>query len=125
MDVRRRAESERRAPGVEKPIPGSARQLRPSEVDQLIARYEATQNIRLVADEFGLYRATVREHLKRRNIPTRKVVSMNASEKAEAARLYGAGDSSVTIGGKLGFSNNTILKALRAQGTKIRPQIGR
>ena len=123
--VRIQAESEQRAPGVENQIPGSARQLRPSEVDQLVELYKTTQNIRLVADEFGLYRATVREHLKRRNIPVRKVVSMNTLEIAEAVRLYEAGDSTVTIGGKLGFSNHTILKALRAKGTKIRPQIGR
>jgi hypothetical protein len=125
MDVRVQAESEHRAPGVERPILGSARQLRPSEVDLLVERYKATQNIKLVADELGLYRATVREHLKRRNIPVRKMASMNALEIAEAVRLYEAGDSSVTVGEKLGFSNHTILKGLRARGTTIRPQVGR
>ena len=124
-DVRIQAESERRVTGVERPILGSARQLRPAEVDQLVERYSATQDIKLVADEFGLYRATVREHLKRRNTPLRKMASMNALEITEAVRLYETGDSSVTVGEKLGFSNHTILKALRAQGTRIRRQIGR
>lgn len=94
-------------------------------MDQLVERYKATQSIRLVADEFGLYRTTVREHLKRRNIPTRKMISMNPVEIAEAVRLYEAGDSSVTVGEKLGFSNHTILKGLRARGTTIRSQVGR
>lgn len=124
-DVRIQAESEHRAPGVNKPIPSSARQLRPSEVDQLVERYKATQNIRLVADEFKLYRATVSEHLKRRNIPTRKMISMNVLEIAEAVRLYEAGDSSVTIGRRLGFSNHTVIKKLREAEVEIRKQIGR
>ena len=50
---------------------------------------------------------------------------MTEPEITEAVRHYEAGDSSMTIGAKLGFSNNTVLKALRARGIKIRPQIGR
>ena len=125
MDARVQAESDHRKPEPERRIPASAIRLQPNEVDQLVARYASTQNIRLVADEFGLYRATVREHLRRRGVEIRQMRSMNDSEVAEAVRLYEAGDSSVTIGEKLGFSNHTILKALRAHGTKIRPQLAR
>jgi hypothetical protein len=125
MDVRLRAESERRGTEVRAPARGTARQLRPDEVDQLVAHYEKVRNIRQVAEAFELYRATVREHLKRRGIEVRQVRSMTEHEMAEAVGLYEAGDSSVIVGEKLGFSNHTVLKALRASEVSIRKQIGR
>lgn len=123
--LRLRAESEHRAPEVRSPARGTARRLRPDEVDQLVAHYEKVRNIRQVAETSGLYRATVREHLKRRGIEVRRVRSMTRSEIAAAVRLYEAGDSSVIVGEQLGFSNHTVLKALRASGVRIRKQIGR
>jgi DNA-binding CsgD family transcriptional regulator len=125
VDLRLKAESEHRAPELNGSTRGTARQLRPDEVDDLVASYETVRNIRQVADAFGLYRETVREHLKRRGIEVRQVRSMTDKERAQAVELYETSHSSVIVDQKLGFSNHTILNALRAAGAEVRKQPGR
>jgi hypothetical protein len=45
---------------------------------------------------------------------------MSEAEVGIAAELYEQGLSSAAIGGRLGFDNHTILKALRGCGVAIR-----
>jgi KaiC/GvpD/RAD55 family RecA-like ATPase len=113
MDVRLQAESDHRKPEPERRIPASAIQLRPDEVDRLVARYNETKNMRQVAREFRMSRTTIREHLRKRGIRVRSAKPMTDAQKKLARQLYEAGEPSTIIGKKLGFSHHTILRAVR------------
>ncbi|MEA4944290.1 MAG: hypothetical protein VB080_07615 [Propionicimonas sp.] len=45
--------------------------LTPSEVDHLVADYEAGCGIQDLAEKYGIHRATVFAHLQRREVPRR------------------------------------------------------
>lgn len=96
-----------------------ARQFRASEIDQLMSRYLEERNVREVAREFGISRATVAKHLADRRIYTSR--GMTRSEVELAIQLYTHGLSSARVGSQLRFDNHTILKALRKAGVAIRP----
>lgn len=109
----------------ERPMEGGsrskrARQLRAAEVQQLVDHYLAVRNIRTVARDLGLSRATVARILTEHGVSTSR--GMTEIHLAEAAELYEQGLSSFAIGKRLGFDNHTILKGLREQGITIRPQ---
>ena len=114
----RSVESTRPEVGLPAPM-GRARQLRTIEIDEVVDRYLEVKNVRQVAREFRVSRATVARHLNDRDIPTSR--GMNDSEQQAAVLLYEEGKSSVRIGKALGFDNHTILNALRNAGVKIRP----
>ena len=123
MDARVQAESDHRKSEPERRIPASAIRLQPDEVDQLVARYNETRNMRQVAREFRMSRTTVAKHLADRGVATTK--SMSAEQIARAVELYADGLSSMVIGKQLGFDNHTIVKALRMSGMRIRPALGK
>lgn len=101
----------------------SARQLREREVDELVARYGQVGNMRQVAREFCISRTTVAKALANRGVDTSR--GMDFTEIAQAVTLYELGESSITIGEKLGFDNHTVLRALRQAGVRTRPPLGR
>lgn len=115
MDARVRAQADHRTPGPERRIPALAMQLRPDEVDRLVARYNETKNTRLVAREFRMSRTTVREHLRKRGIRVRSAKPMTEAQKKLAKQMYEAGEPSTAIGEKLEFCHHTILRAVRNQ----------
>lgn len=93
-------------------------QLTSTEVDEIVARYKVTRNIRQVARDLGRSRTTVAKHLSSRGIDTSK--SMKPGAVRIAAELYEQGLSSGAIGAKLEFDNHTILAALRRSGIRVR-----
>jgi DNA-binding CsgD family transcriptional regulator len=99
-----------------------ARRLRPSEIDALVERYEATRSVKAVAREFNITRQTVGKHLAERGIET--VRRMSEAEVTSAVEQYVDGESAATIGRRLGFDPQTVLSALRAEGIAIRPRPG-
>ena len=97
-------------------------ELREHEIDELVARYQETRNMRQVAREFRMSRTTVAKHLADRNIDTSR--GMKAGDVARAVELYAEGLSSVNIGKQLGFDNHTVISALRSEGVVIRKALG-
>jgi len=79
--------------------------------------------MRQVAREFRVSRTTVAKVLAIRGVATSR--RMSSVEITLAAELYEQGESSGTIGRKLGHDNHTVLRALRAAGVEIRPPLGR
>jgi len=69
--------------------------------------------MREVAREFRISRTTVREHLRKRGIRVRSSMPMTEKQRIKAKEMYAAGQPSTLIGKKLGFSHNTILRAVR------------
>lgn len=101
---------------------GSARQLRPSEIDELVAHYLEVGKVADVARQFGLTRQTVGSHLASRGIET--VRRMSEADISTAAVMYGEGRSAATIGRRLGFDPQTVLNGLRSVGVPIRARPG-
>lgn len=91
------------------------RRLRVEEIDALVARYKAGASLREAAEPFGIHPDTAGKHLERRGIPRRKLASMNQEQIARARELHSTGWSFIAIGRELGFSPNTVKKAVRSQ----------
>lgn len=87
--------------------------LKSEEVDQLVARYNETKNMRLVAREFRTSVTTVRSHLRILSIEVRRSKPMSEKQKVKAREMWTAGMTSTRIAKKLGFSHHTILRAVR------------
>lgn len=101
---------------------GTARHLRASEIDNLVARYQDVRNVAEVARQFGVTRQTVGAHLALRGIET--VRRMSEADITTAVALYGEGRSAATIGRRLGFDPQTVLNGLRSAEVAIRARRG-
>jgi len=95
-----------------------ARQLRESEITDLVARYVECRNLRQLAIEFRVSRGTVSKHLAAKNVDTSR--GMKDADIRWAVAACAAGQSSAAIGASLGFDNHTVIRALRGVGVHIR-----
>jgi transposase-like protein len=75
--------------------------LTASEVDALVGDYLAGMSVKALAERYGIHRATVFSHLRRRNVPSRRP-GLGIDEKAEAVRLARTGVSMRAIGRRMG-----------------------
>lgn len=89
--------------------------LTAAEVDALVGDYLAGMSVKSLAETYGIHRATVCTHLRRRNVPTRRP-GLGLDEKAEAARLARAGVSMRAIGRRMGVGRKAVRAALVEAG---------
>ncbi|AGJ77173.1 hypothetical protein B6N38_05940 [Cutibacterium avidum] len=89
--------------------------LTPSEVDQLVADYEAGSGVQELAEKYGIHRATVFAHLQRREVPRRRP-GLKEQEQAEAVRLSRGGMSMRAIGRRMGVDRKAVRVALVEAG---------
>ena len=85
--------------------------LTASEVDHLVADYEAGAGTQELAEKYGIHRATVFAHLRRREVP-RRHPGLSGHEQAEAVRLSRDGMSMRAIGRQMGVDRKAIRVAL-------------
>ena len=85
--------------------------LTADEVDALVGDYLAGMGLRQLAERYGIHRATVFSHLRRRNVPSRRP-GLGLDEKAEAVRLARAGVSMRAIGRRMGVDRKAVRAAL-------------
>jgi DNA-directed RNA polymerase specialized sigma24 family protein len=102
----------------------TARQLRPAEVDELVAAYQAGDRVRELATRFGISRDTVGRHLRRRGIDT-KPPGLHPDDVPEAARLYRAGWPLARIAEKFDTTADTVRRRLLEAGARMRDTNGR
>lgn len=81
------------------------------EVDALVGDYLAGMSVKSLAETYGIHRATVCTHLRRRNVPTRRP-GMVLDEKAEAVRLARAGVSVRAIARRMGVDRKAVRRSL-------------
>jgi DNA-binding CsgD family transcriptional regulator len=93
----------------------NSRQLRPEEVDELVAAYQRGLSAKAVAAKFGIHRGTVAAHLERRSITQRSPYLLTADRVAEARRLRDEGLSYRSIGEQLAVSSMTVWRAIAAE----------
>lgn len=100
-----------------------AKQLKPDEVDALVAHYRKNESVVDAANALGVTRQTAAKYLCAAGIAT--VRRMTDTDVADAVRAYEGGQSASRIGSRLGFDPQTVLTALRNSGVQIRPRPGR
>lgn len=89
--------------------------LTASEVDQLVGDYLAGMSVKSLAERYGIHRATVFSHLRRRDVPSRRP-GLCLAEKAEAVRLARAGVWMRAIGRSMGVDRKIVRLALVEAG---------
>ena len=89
--------------------------LSAAEVDALVGDYLAGMSVKALAERYGIHRATVFAHLRRRNVPSRRP-GLGIDEKAEAVRLARAGISMRAIGRRMGVDRKAVRAALVEAG---------
>lgn len=89
--------------------------LTAAEVDSLVGDYLAGMSVKALAERYGIHRATVFAHLRRRNVPSRRP-GLGIDEKAEAVRLARAGVSMRAIGRRMGVDRKAVRAALVEAG---------
>ncbi len=89
--------------------------LTAAEVDQLVGDYLAGMSVNSLAERYGIHRATVFSHLRRRNVPSRRP-GLCLDEKVEAVRLARAGVSMRAISRRMGVDRKGVRLALVEAG---------
>lgn len=89
--------------------------LTSSEVDSLIGDYLAGASVQELAQGYGVHRATVFAHLRRRNTP-RRSLGLDVDDSAEAVRLFRAGVSMRAISRRLGVGRKAVRTFLVGAG---------
>lgn len=89
--------------------------LTASEVDQPVGDYLTGMSVNSLAERYGIRRASVFSHLRRRNVPSRRP-GLCLDEEAEAVRLARAGVSMRAISRRMGVDRKTVRVALVEAG---------
>ena len=89
--------------------------LTAAEVDALVGDYLAGMSVKALAERYGIHRATVFSHLRRRNVPSRRP-GLCLDERAEAVRLARAGISMRAIARRMGVDRKAVRAALVEAG---------
>jgi hypothetical protein len=100
------------------------RQLRPAEIDELMAAHEAGATVYDLAARFNINRVTVGKHLRARGVDT-KPPGLHPDDVPAAADLYRAGWSLARISKKFGTTDNTVRAKLLEVGVIMRDTHGR
>ena len=92
------------------------------EVDALVGDYLAGKSVKDLAERLGIHRATVFSHLRRRNVPSRRLglgLGLGLDENAEAVRLARAGVSMRAIARRMGVDRKAVRAALVEAGVIV------
>src|SRR5699024_1755377 len=89
--------------------------LTASEIDRLVGDYLAGAPVQELAEKYGIHRATVFAHLRRRHTP-RRGPRLDVAERAEAVRSLRGGVSMRAIGRRLGAGRDAVRRVLVEAG---------
>jgi DNA-directed RNA polymerase specialized sigma24 family protein len=98
-----------------RPAPGTAKQLKVDEIQDLIAGYQAGATVYQLGRRFGIDRETVSLVLRRHDVPMRRR-GLSAEQIDEAVQLYREGWPLARIGRKFNVDPTTVMNRLRKQG---------
>ena len=99
------------------------RRLEPDRVAELLVAYEGGVSINDLAEQFGLHRSTVLDHLNR-SPARRRYPALDKHGVAVTIELYHNGLSLRDVGLTLGVHASTVRLALSKAGTAIRTRNG-
>jgi hypothetical protein len=95
------------------------RRLRPAEIEELVAGYQAGATACQLADRFRIHRTTVLSLLERQSV-TRRNRRLSSTEINQARELYAAGQSLAKVGKQLGCHASTVRLVLLKAGVRMR-----
>lgn len=98
----------------------TARQLRPTEVDELVAGYGAGATVFELGARFDIDRRTVGQHLRSRGVDTTPP-GLHPDDVPTAIRLYQDGWSLARLSNKFGTTDMTVRARLLEAGVVMRP----
>lgn len=103
-------------------LPRRSRQLADDEVDRLVAARKAGAEIKDLAAELGVHRATIIAHLNRRGVEGRRHPGRTLTETGiqDAGRLYESGLSLAEVGKRLDVDRRYLRVVLPAAGFPLR-----
>jgi transposase len=107
-------------PTTETPTYKLARQLRPAEVDELVAGYQAGASVRRLATQFNLHTQTVSRRLRARGVDTAQQAALQPKEIQDAAALYQQGMSLAELGNRYDVDADTVRRRLHKLGVTMR-----
>jgi hypothetical protein len=105
----------------DKPKIRSKRFLKPQDITDIVARYQAGEATQQVGSRYGISKTRVAALLREQGITIRRQGLTNEQAK-EAAELYASGKSLAWIGTHFGGSHTTNAAELRKQGVPLRPR---
>src|ERR1700728_1457820 len=113
--------------GPSEPIPRTIRQtqrrLRGSEIDELVAAYQAGATVYELAARFRMHRVTVSAVLKRKGVALR-AQPLSPNQIATATQFYHEGLSLLKVGERVGCGAECVRQALMKAGVEVRPRNG-
>lgn len=95
--------------------------LRPTQMSELLAGYEAGTPVTALAEQFGVHRVTVSQAVRRAGI-TRRCASVSQAQRIQAAALYAEGCTLVQAAQQAGINYHAVRAAVIAEGGRIRPR---
>lgn len=96
------------------------RRLSPSEIDELVAAYQAGEKVADLVARFDIGRTTVKAHLRRRGIAGRPYREVHGELLARVVALYAGGWSLRAIEAELSIGREAIRAGLSHAGVQLR-----
>jgi transposase-like protein len=107
-----------RRPAVAK-LRQTQRRLTPEQAQQLVAEYRGGDDMKALADRWGLHRTTVAGHLRVAGVKLRRQ-GIPQERLDEAVRLYGEGWSCQRLAERYDCDDETVRQALKQAGVRMR-----
>jgi hypothetical protein len=122
-ELRKRISESRRRPASSGTSPRSKRFLVPTDINDIVHRYDTSETIEQIGAHYGMSKTRVALVLREQGVTIRRQ-GLTDERLTEAAELYAAGRSLAWIGARYGISRTTVAAALRRQGMQLRPRSG-
>jgi transcriptional regulator of aromatic amino acid metabolism len=107
----------------DKPKTRSKRFLKPQDITDIVARYQAGETTQQVGSRYGISKTRVAIVLREHGVTIRRQ-GLSDEQAREAAKLYASGKSLAWLGTRFGVSHTTIAVALRQQAVQLRARPG-
>ena len=122
-ELRKYVSESPRRPASSGTLPRSKRFLVPTDIDDIVHRYDAGETTEQIGAHYGISKTRVALVLREQDVTIRRQ-GLTEDRLSEAAELYAAGRSLAWLGARYGVSHTTVAAALRRQGKQLRPRPG-
>jgi len=117
-DLRKRINESPLRPASSGTPPRSKRFLVPTDIDDIVHRYDTGETIEQIGGRYGISKTRVAFVLREQGVTIRRQ-GLTDERLTEVAELYAAGRSLAWLGARYGISHTTVATALRRFGAKV------
>jgi Mor family transcriptional regulator len=121
--LRKRINESPRRPASHGTPPRSKRALLPTDIDDIVHRYDGGETTEQIGAHFRISKSRVATVLREHGVIIRRQ-GLTIEQSAEAEMLYSDGKSLAWLGARYNVSHTTVAAALRRQGIQLRPRPG-